>query len=100
MSLIQRASTFPHNALYVVTLYCTFYHSFHNMTRHNKLSAVVVWSEPRRSWGLLWELAIDSRGLENRTCPRIDPIVRAIAHSCARDRGPTYSTLPTLIVCN
>lgn len=42
-------------------------------------------SRPRLSGGLLSRPAIDSRGLASRTCPRIDPIVRAIAHSCARD---------------
>lgn len=62
------------------------------MLRHNKRPPVLVRGEPQRSGGLLSSLAIDSRGLASRTCPRIDPIVRAIAHSCARDR-----TLPTAL---
>lgn len=41
--------------------------------------------EPQRCGGLLSLLATDNRGLASRTCPRVDPIVRAIAHSCARD---------------
>lgn len=60
------------------------------MPRHNNRPLYLVRGEPQRSGGLLSSLAIDSRGLASRTCPRIDPIVRAIAHSCARDW-----TLPT-----
>lgn len=55
------------------------------MPRHNKRPPVLVRGEPQLCGGLLSSLAIDSRGLASRTCPRIDPIERAIAHSCAGD---------------
>lgn len=55
--------------------------------RHYRRPLHLVRGEPRRCGGPLSSLPIDSRGLASRTCPRIDPIVRAIAHSCARDGG-------------
>lgn len=65
------------------------------MPRHNKRAPVLVRGEPQRSGGLLSSLAIDSQGLATRTCPRIDPIEQAIAHSCARDERDW--TLPTAL---